>query len=147
MGIKNKTLVMTTGNLLCKGKNTAKSCIFLAREKTCMVWGIFLHPCTEPAPKDGFKIFLRHLTTTLVPSLILQISYIVQSSLESPTLEFFAYHLPYSRSRCLVTWQSPTLWGSDGTRVVGKWHKNFLIPCFGANCIWGWRNIPQTVRN
>jgi hypothetical protein len=36
--------------------------------------------------------------------------------------------------------------GSDGTRVVGVWHRNLLIPCFGPDCVWEWRNIPQTVR-
>jgi hypothetical protein len=35
---------------------------------------------------------------------------------------------------------------SDGTRVVGKCLKNILIPCFGAGRVWGWRNIPRTVR-
>jgi hypothetical protein len=82
-----------------------ESCICLAHEKTRTVWGIFLHPHTEPAPKHGIKIFLRYFPATLVPSLTLQISDFVQSSLESPTLEFFAYHLPYSRFRWLVLWQ------------------------------------------
>jgi hypothetical protein len=34
---------------------------------------------------------------------------------------------------------------SDGTGVVGKCLGNILIPCFGAGCVWGWRNIPETV--
>jgi hypothetical protein len=34
---------------------------------------------------------------------------------------------------------------SDGTRVVGKCLRNFLIPCFGSGCVWEWRNILQTV--
>jgi hypothetical protein len=75
-------------------------------------------------------------------------SYFVQSSFESPTLEFFAYHLPYSISRCLVTWQriEVKLYKvSDGTRVVRKCLKYFLIPCFRSGCVWEWRNIPQTV--
>jgi hypothetical protein len=47
---------------------SAKSCIFLAHEKTRTVWDIF--------------------PTNQVPSPILQIPDIVQSSLESPTLKF-----------------------------------------------------------
>jgi hypothetical protein len=35
---------------------------------------------------------------------------------------------------------------SDGTRVVGKCLKNFLIPCFGSSCVWELRNISQIVR-
>jgi hypothetical protein len=35
---------------------------------------------------------------------------------------------------------------SDGTRVVVKCLRNILIPCFGADSAWGWRNIPQIVR-
>ena len=61
---------------------SAKNCTFLAHEKTRMVWGIFLYSHTQPVPKQGIKIFLTHFTTTL--------SNIVQSSLASPTLEFFA---------------------------------------------------------
>jgi hypothetical protein len=34
---------------------------------------------------------------------------------------------------------------SDGTRIVVEYLKNILIPCFGAGCVWEWRNIPQTV--
>jgi hypothetical protein len=67
---------------------SAKSCIFLAHEKTCTVWGIFLHFHTQHNPKQGIKKFLRHFPTTLVPSLTLQISDIVQSSFERPALEF-----------------------------------------------------------
>jgi hypothetical protein len=51
---------------------------------------IFLHFHTQPDPKQGIKKFLRHLPSTLVPSLTLQISDIVQSNFESQTLEFFA---------------------------------------------------------
>jgi hypothetical protein len=29
---------------------------------------------------------------------------------------------------------------SDGTRVVGKCLRNFLIPCFGSGFVWEWRN-------
>jgi hypothetical protein len=35
---------------------------------------------------------------------------------------------------------------SDGMSAVGKCLKNFLIPCFGSDCVWEWRNIPQAVR-
>jgi hypothetical protein len=35
---------------------------------------------------------------------------------------------------------------SDGTSAVGKCLRNLLIPCFGSDCVWEWRNIPQTVR-
>jgi hypothetical protein len=35
---------------------------------------------------------------------------------------------------------------SDGTSAIGKCLRNFLIPCFGSDCVWEWRNIPQTVR-
>jgi hypothetical protein len=35
---------------------------------------------------------------------------------------------------------------SDGTRIVGKCLRNFLIPCFVSGCIEKWRNIPQNVR-
>jgi hypothetical protein len=34
---------------------------------------------------------------------------------------------------------------SDGTRVAVKCPRNILIACFGAGCVWGWRNIPQTM--
>jgi hypothetical protein len=64
----------------------------LAHEKTRTVWGIFLHSHTQSDPKQGIKQFLRHFPTALVPSLILQIFDIIQSSLESYTREFFAYH-------------------------------------------------------
>jgi hypothetical protein len=77
---------------------STKSCIFLAHEKTRTVWGIFLHSHTQSDPKQGIKKFLRHFPPALVPLLTLRISDIIQSSLESHTLEFFAYHLPYSRS-------------------------------------------------
>jgi hypothetical protein len=35
---------------------------------------------------------------------------------------------------------------SDGMSALGKCLKNFFIPCFGSDCVWEWRNIPQTVR-
>jgi hypothetical protein len=63
-------------------------CIFLAHIKTRMVRGIFLHPHTQPAPMQAIKIFIRHLATTFIPSLTLQISDIIFCSLESPTLKF-----------------------------------------------------------
>jgi hypothetical protein len=85
---------------------SAKSCIFLAREKTRTVCGVYFHYHTHHDPKQGIKKLLRHFPFTLVQSLTLQIPEITQSSLESPTLEFFSYHLPYSRSRCLVKLQS-----------------------------------------
>jgi hypothetical protein len=80
---------------------SAKSCIFLAHEKTRSVWGIFLNSHTQPDPKLGINKFLRHFPTTLVPSLTLQISDIVQSSFESPTLEF---SLLISHIRDLNVW-------------------------------------------
>jgi hypothetical protein len=60
----------------------------------------------------------------------------------------FTYHLSYSRSRCLVTWQREIKLSkvSDGTKVVGKCLMNFLIPCFRWDYVWEWRNIPQTMR-
>jgi hypothetical protein len=60
----------------------------------------------------------------------------------------FPYYLPYSRFRCLVTWYTEVKLCkvSDGTKVVGKCLRNFLIPFFGSGCVWGWRNIQQTVR-
>jgi hypothetical protein len=106
---------------------SAKICIFLVHEKTRTVWGIFLHSHTQSDPKQGIKKFLRHFPTALAPSLTLRISDIIQSSLESHTLEIFAYHLPYSRSRCLVTWQREVKLCkvSDGTEVVGKILRSF----------------------
>jgi hypothetical protein len=62
------------------------------KTKTRMVWCIFLHSHAQPNSKQGIKKFLRHLPSSLVPSLTLQISHIIQSSLESLTLEFFTYH-------------------------------------------------------
>jgi hypothetical protein len=58
---------------------------------------------------------------------------IIQSSLESHTLEFFAYHLPYLRSRCLVTWQREVKLCkvSEDTRVVGKSLRNFWYLTLG----------------
>jgi hypothetical protein len=35
---------------------------------------------------------------------------------------------------------------SDGTSTVGKYLRNFLIHRFGSDCVWEWKNIPQTVR-
>jgi hypothetical protein len=100
---------------------SAKSCIFLAHEKTRTFWGIFLHSHTQSDPKQGIKKFLRHFPTALVPSLTLRISDIIHSSLESHTLEFFTYHLPYSRFQCLVTWQREVKLCKvcDGMRVLG----------------------------
>jgi hypothetical protein len=50
----------------------------------------------------------------------------------------------------LVTWQREVKLCkvSDGTRVVGKCHRSFLIRCFGSGkkSGRGWRNIPLTVR-
>ena len=34
---------------------------------------------------------------------------------------------------------------SDGTSAVGKCLRKFFIPCFGSDCVWEWRNKPQTV--
>jgi hypothetical protein len=56
---------------------SAKIYMFLAHEERRTVRGIFLHPHTQLAPKQDIKIFLRHKTTTLVPSLTVQISDIV----------------------------------------------------------------------
>jgi hypothetical protein len=105
----------------------------LAHEKTRTVWGIFFHFHTKPDSKQGIKKFLRHFPTNLVPPLTLQISDIVQSSLEGPTLEIFAYHLPNSRFRCLVTWQREVKLCkvSDGTKIVGKLLTIFLYLALG----------------
>jgi hypothetical protein len=35
---------------------------------------------------------------------------------------------------------------SDGKGIVDKYVRIILIPCFGAGCVWGWKNILQTVR-
>ena len=35
---------------------------------------------------------------------------------------------------------------SDGASAVGKCLRNILIPCFGSDCVWEWRIIPQTLR-
>jgi hypothetical protein len=68
----------------------AKNCIFLALEKTRTLgvyFSIPIHNLTQSkVSKNAQDIFL--LLSTLVRSLTLQISDIVQSSLESPTLEF-----------------------------------------------------------
>jgi hypothetical protein len=66
----------------------ARSCIFLAHEKTHTVWGSFLQFNTQSDPNLGIKTLLRHFPTTLVPSQTLKISDIVQSNLQSTTLEF-----------------------------------------------------------
>jgi hypothetical protein len=68
--------------------SSAKSCIFLAHEKMCTVWGIFLHFHTQLDLKQAIKKFVRHFPSILVPSLTLQISDIIQSSLENPTHKF-----------------------------------------------------------
>jgi hypothetical protein len=45
-----------------------------------------------------------------------------------------------------LLWMMPDICKvSDGKRVVGKCLTNFLIPCFGSNCVWEWRNIPHSV--
>jgi hypothetical protein len=71
---------------------------------------------------QGIKIVLRHFRTSLVPSLTLQISVFVQSSLESPTLECLAYHLiAMFEISMFGTWEREVnlFTVSDGTRVVG----------------------------
>jgi hypothetical protein len=87
-------IIALQGNFVDRPENYdlvgTKSCIFLAHEKTRTEWGIFLHSHTQPDPKQGIKKILRHFPTTLVPSLTLQISDIIHSSLLSPTLEYFA---------------------------------------------------------
>jgi hypothetical protein len=103
--------------------------IFLVHEKNAHGLGVyFFLPIHNLTQSNVSKKFVRHFLTTLVPSLTLQISNIVQSSLESPTLEFSPYHLPYSRSRYLVTWQREVKLCkfSDGTRVVRKCFRNFF---------------------
>jgi hypothetical protein len=37
---------------------------------------------------------------------------------------------------------------SDGMSAVEKCLRIFLIPCFGSDCVWEWRNtsLPETVR-
>jgi hypothetical protein len=125
---------------------SAKSSIFLAHEKTRTVWDIFLHFHTQPDPKLGIKIFLRHFPTILVPSLTLKISDIVQSIFQSPRLEFSLIichirdlmfgHVAREVKLCKV---------SDGMRVVGKCLIIILIPCFWLGCVWEWRYIPQIV--
>jgi hypothetical protein len=74
------------------GSLSTKICIpgdiSCARKNTHGLGYIFLHPHTQPAPNQGSKIFLRHFPTTLVPSLTLQISDFVQSSLENLTFDF-----------------------------------------------------------
>jgi hypothetical protein len=69
---------------------SAKSCIFLAHEKTRTVWGIFFNSHTQPDPKQSIKKkkLLRHFPTTLrlVPSLTLQITDSSRATLENPTL-------------------------------------------------------------
>jgi hypothetical protein len=93
--------------LLTEWRATIRSVlkVYFLRTKTRSFWGMFVHSHTQPDPKQGMKKILRHFATTFVPTLTLQISGIVHGSLESPTHECFAYHLIYSRSRCLVTWQ------------------------------------------
>jgi hypothetical protein len=120
----------------------------LRKKKPRTTWGIFLHSYTQPHPKQGMKKILRHFLNTLKPPLTLQISYIVLSSLESPTLGTFCYYFLYSRSRCLVTWQREVKLCKviEDTRVVGKCLRNNLIPCIGSGCVPEWMNIPQTVR-
>jgi hypothetical protein len=108
-------------------------------KKPHTVWRIFLHPNAQDAPKQVIKIILRQLTNVLVPSLTLQISDIFLISLESPALEFFAFHLPYLRSRCFVTWQREVklCMVSDGTSFVVKCLSDFLKSSFGSRCVWG----------
>jgi hypothetical protein len=40
-------------------RSVLKVVYFLAHEKTRTVWGIFLYHLTQPAQKQGIKIFLR----------------------------------------------------------------------------------------
>jgi hypothetical protein len=101
---------------------------FLRTKKRAWFGVYFSIPIHNLTQNHLIKKFLRHFLTALVPSLTLRISDIIQSSLESHTLEFFAYHLPCLRSRCLVKWQREVKLCkvSDGTRVVGKSLRNFL---------------------
>jgi hypothetical protein len=115
-------------------------------------YGVYFSiPIAQPSdPKQGIKKFLRQFPSTLVPSLTFQIH---PTSSRAVTWKFhtwiFTYHLPYSRSLCLITWQREAKLVCNiiyGTKVVGKRLSNFLIPCFGSGCVGEWRNIPQTVR-
>jgi hypothetical protein len=125
---------------------SARSCIFLlAHEKTRTVCGISPHPHKQPALKQGIKIFPRQSTTTLVRQNPYKYLTSSRAALKVP-------HLNFSPIICHI-------WDLDGwsrdkgksnflkyIRVLGKWHRNFLIHCFGADCLWEWRNIPQTLR-
>ena len=128
-------------------RSVMKVVCFLRKEKRAR-FGVYFFISIHNLTQSKLSKFLRHFPTLLVPSLTLQISYFVHTSLESPTLEFFAYHLPYSRYRCLVTWkrEGKLYKVSDGTRVVSKCLTNFLVPCYWSGCVLEWRNIPQTLR-
>jgi hypothetical protein len=124
--------------------------IFSAWKKRAR-FGVYLFiPIQKPDPKQGIKKIPKTFSSTFVPSLTLQISYIVQSSLESPTLEF---SLIICLTRDLDVWSRGKGKSSFVMQVivqeypvVGKCLRNFLIPCFWSACVSKCRNVPKTVR-
>jgi hypothetical protein len=121
---------------------SAKSCIFLAHGLGYVssfpytIWPKARYTCIK------FSYYSRIITN---------LTNIIWHRPEQPYKShtwIFAYHLPYSRSRCFIMWQREINFvrlASNSTRVVGKCLTNFLIPCFGSGCVWEWRNISQTV--
>jgi hypothetical protein len=112
-------------------------------------FGVYLSitsPLKQLDPKQGIKKFLTFSYYSHTITNLTNIWHRPEQPWKSHTW-IFAYHLPYSRSWCFVTLQREVKLCkvSDGTKVVGKCLKNFLIPCFGSGRVLEWRNIPQTV--
>jgi hypothetical protein len=137
-----------SGKILLTDRNATIRSVLKVVYFLCTVWGIFLHSHTQPDPKQGIKKFLRHWPSTLVSSLTLQSLTSLINVTKHRKLKYGKWWAKKSSVRLskLVWTKSDICKVSDGTRVVGKWLRNTLIPCFEAVCVWGWRNIPQTVR-
>jgi hypothetical protein len=111
------------------------------------VWGVFLHSHTQSGTKQRIKTFVCHLPTTLVPSLHYKvwISFVTWPNIEILNMANDRRKINVRDFQGCSGWCQIICKVSVGMRVVVKCLRNNLIPCFGAGCVWGRRNIPQTV--
>jgi hypothetical protein len=113
---------------------SAKSCVFLAH-------GLGVY----------FSIPSHNLAQSKVSKISKTFTYYSRTI---SNLTKFDFPLPRDQTSRSRIWQmiSRLLWMisdirkvSGGTSAKGKCRRNILIPCFGSDCVWEWRNIPQTV--
>jgi hypothetical protein len=118
---------------------SAKSCVFLPHS----LGYISLIPyriCPKARPMSF--TYYSHIITTLQS--LTSLCHVTKH-LDLEYGKWWVKNASVKLSRLLWT-MSDTCKVSDGMRVVVKWLKNILMSSFGAGCLWGWRNIPQTVR-